>query len=184
MLSRCCCAQREPFSIQRELQAVATPEARVILEGRLAELNAVLTQTSPYALRDDSRLAYRCVTGEIPHWSVYGVAHEMSCQQYLCEHLPYQQTQQPYLRKLANSLKAKSGASWTAVWAAVRDLGPEILKLQLMHQRRIGFPDFQPPPMYQRETGHHSVGEQAVGRQHPDQDSAEAAMREPAPGAV
>lgn len=129
------------FSIRRELEAM-TPEVRTYYEQRLDELDACVRQTSSYTLRDDSRLAFRSASGEMPGWPPYAVAHEMACIQHLCDTLPYQQLQQPFLRALANRLKADSGVDWKPVWAAVAELGPEILKLHLMLERGTTLPDF------------------------------------------
>ena len=132
-----------PFSIHRELARLPA-ETRQVYEARLNELDAYMHQTTPYGVRDDSRLAFRFVSGEVTHWPWWAVAHEMACTQYLCEAAPYQRDLQPFLRGLANRLKEESGADWRRVWAAVAELGPELLKLDLMHQARLGMPDFQP----------------------------------------
>ena len=133
------------FSIERELRGMGDDQ-RASCEYYLQELNACLQQTTPYALRDDSRLAFRYATGHLPMWTPHGVAHEMACTQFLCDTLSYQQTQQPFLRELAAQLKERSGCDWKAVWTAVSELGPEILKLHLMGEAALSFPEFAPTP--------------------------------------
>lgn len=133
----------EGFSIRRELDALPA-DARAACRARLDELSACLHHISPYTLRDDSRLAFRSAMGLLPSWSPQAVAHEMACVQYLCDTMPYQDVQQPFLRGLANHLKESTGADWKAVWAAVAEQGSEILKLQMMHDHRLILPDFQP----------------------------------------
>lgn len=123
------------FSIGRELDALESEALRAQVENHLGELQVCLSQMSSYTIRDDSRLAYRYASGLLPTqpWSsVWTVAHEMACTQYLCDALPYQQVQQPFLKELAAKLKAESGVDWKHIWAAVAEWGPEILKLQLM----------------------------------------------------
>ena len=143
------------FSIRRELESLP-PEARAACEQHLAALDGLLRASSPYALRDDSRLAYRFARGELPMWSPYAIAHEMACTQCLCDALPYQAALQPFLRALATRLKRESGADWTSVWRAVAELGPELLKLQMMDASRLYFPDFEgglPPPLHPPSEG-------------------------------
>ena len=122
------------FSIERELAAVAAHDAgrALVLRQHLGALDAALVHSGPCRLRDDSRLAYRFVTGQMPAARFTDVVHEMACTQLLCERTPYQAMQQQYLRKLANSMKASTGATWTQVWRAVADIGPDMLKLTLM----------------------------------------------------
>lgn len=132
------------FSIQAALSQMG-PEARQQCEYHLNELQACLAQTSPYAVRDDSRLAFRYASGQAPpHWTPWIVAHEMACTQYLCDTLPYQPTQQQFLRELASTLKREVGVDWKRVWAAVAELGPEILKLHMMGESGVMMPDFAP----------------------------------------
>ena len=133
------------FSIRRELASMP-PELSEPFQQQLTALDSLLRGSSPYSIRDDSRLAYRFVAGELPMWSPYAIAHEMACTQCLCDSLPYQQTLQPYLRALSARLKHESGVDWTSVWRAVAELGPEILKLQMMDASRLHFPDFSPLP--------------------------------------
>ena len=133
------------FSIRRELDAMP-PDLSAAFEQQLSALDALLCASSPYSIRDDSRLAYRFVAGELPMWSPHAITHEMACTQCLCDSLPYQQTLQPCLRALATRLKHESGVDWTSVWRAVSELGPEILKLKMMDSSRLHFPDFLPPP--------------------------------------
>lgn len=137
----------EAFSIQREI-ATLDPDVADTVRSHLDELDAMLKYTSPYALRDDSRLAYRFVTGDVRHMGPWDVVHDMACTQYLCEAMPYQQCQQPYLRALADAAKTASGASWSKVWTAVAELGPELLKCTMMHDLAVRIPDFGPsaPP--------------------------------------
>lgn len=134
------------FSIRRELSGML-PETRQAYEFYLHSLSALMSQTSPYVLRDDSRLAFRFAGGQMNHWSPYAVVHEMACTQYICDTLPYQCTSQPYLRALAAQLRESTGADWKHVWTAVAEMGPEMLKTQLMHQYgRMQLPDFAPAP--------------------------------------
>ena len=135
------------FSIRRELDAMPE-DVRRVYEERLAELDVCMRHTTPYTVRDDSRLAFRFVGGELPTWSPWMVTHEMACAQFLCDALPYQSASQPFLRALATRLKHESGLDWKPVWAAVAELGPEILKLHLMCEHGphgLYFPIFEGP---------------------------------------
>ena len=133
-----------PFSISKELNTLPS-DARAVCEYNLGELAKYLSNTSQYALRDDSRLAFRYATGCLPpHWNLYAVAHEIACTQYLCDQVPYQSVQQEFLRALTNTIKAQSEVSWKVLWTAVADLGPDIAKLLLMEQHGLIFPDFAP----------------------------------------
>lgn len=137
--------ENKVFSIASELRALPADVAEVAA-ARLGELDAALRQTSPYTMRDDSRLAYRFVMGNVRHMAPWDVVHEMACTQFLCDALPYQDMQQPYLRGLADEMKQMTGASWTQVWNAVSELGPEMLKCQLMSRTGMIHPDFLPTP--------------------------------------
>ena len=143
------------FSIHATLAEQHTSEDAEALLGRLQELDSWMRATSPYTLRDDSRLAYRFVTGQLPMWSGAAVAHEMACVQYLSSSVPFHEMSQPFLRTLATRLKHETGvADWKTVWHAVADLGPEMLKLHLMHEYRLTMPDFapaMPPPDKEEE---------------------------------
>ena len=132
------------FSIEHALsQMPAAPREQCQLY--LRELDQCLRTISSYTLRDDSRLAFRYASGSLPpQWTPWVVAHEMACTQYLSDSLPYHEQQQAFLRSLATTLKTKTNASWQRVWAAVADLGPEILKLQLMGDSSLVLPDLQP----------------------------------------
>lgn len=136
----------DTFSIEHEL-AKLPEEAQPYVKQRLEELDVCLQQTSHYCLRDDSRLAFRFATDQLPGWSHWTVAHEMACQQFLCDTVPYQDTLQPFLKFLATQLKVDSGVDWKPVWKAVAELGPEILKLHLMCEKNVIMPDFYPPEL-------------------------------------
>jgi hypothetical protein len=127
------------FSIERELATIAVhePDRAYVLRQHLGALDAALTHTGPYRLRDDSRLAYRFVTGQMPGMSFTDVVYEMACTQFLCDRTPYHAMQQEYMRKLAYSLKAGTNATWTQVWHAVAEFGPEMLKLTLMAHANV-----------------------------------------------
>lgn len=137
------------FSIQRELQGM-TDEQRASCEHHFEHLNEILRATSPHSVRDDSRLALRYASGQLPFWSPYTVAHEMSCTQYLCDAYDYQAALPGYLRALADEAKAERGdrVTWTQVWAAVSDIGPELFKIQALLSHGHILPDFAPlgPP--------------------------------------
>ena len=133
------------FSIERELAALEDASFAAIVRDRLDQLDAALQQISPYTLRDDSRLAYNVASGRMRNWSVWDAAHEMACTQFLCDSIPsYQPMLQPYLKGLAGMMKQSTGASWTAVWKSVAELGPEMLKMDLMLQNSICMPNFTP----------------------------------------
>ena len=130
------------FSIRREMDRMSPAECAVYTK-KLLELDALLQQMSPYSMRDDSRLAYRFVKGELPNWSAQAVVHEMACMQCLCDTVPYQVYLQPFLRALATRLKHESGADWRQIWASVAEFGPDILKLHMLCEQNIGFPEFK-----------------------------------------
>ncbi len=133
----------DTFSIKRVVASLPVDTGEFVL-ARLVELNTMLKHISPYELRDDSRLAYRFVMGEVRHMGPWDVVHDMACMQLLCDTLPYQEELQTYLRALAEQMKRTTGASWTQVWKAVAELGPEMLKCEMMHSRGVRFPDFVP----------------------------------------
>ena len=106
-----CVAKKNPvmtdasrFSIQREL-ATLPEESRATVEQNLKDIDAHLRATTPYVLRDDSRLAFRAASGLHTAWAPWMVVHEMACTQYLSDALPYHQMSQEYLRRLATLLK-------------------------------------------------------------------------------
>ena len=136
-------ATSAPFSIVKQLSEMH-PDVRAAYEYHLGGLDQLARQMSPYGVRDDSRLAFRYAGGQLPNWSVHAVAHEMACTQYVCDHFPYQPLLQPYLRTFAEGLRKSTGADWKRVWAAVADLGPEMLKLQLLCDAGWQLPDFAP----------------------------------------
>lgn len=140
------------FSIERTLATLPAEEA-VGVRHALGELGALMAQVTPYAVRDDSRLAYRYACGEIRHMTPYDAVHEMACTQVLCDNTTYQAVMPDYLRALAHQLKEDHFPSvpWTQVWKAVADLGPELLKTDLMYRTGLTFPDFCAPPAPMQE---------------------------------
>jgi len=145
----------EPFSIAHALHNLSENE-RMKAEYHLQELQWCLGQISYYTLRDDSRLAFRYATGELSR-SPWDVSHEMATTQYLCENAPYQAFLPVALRRLASTMKKTFGNDWTTTWNAVADIGPEIVKLYMMEQTGMQYPDFLacseppgPPPIPRR----------------------------------
>lgn len=134
------------FSIQRELQAMDDPLKRSMCEERLAMIDDCLQKSSPFRLRDDSRLAFRFAEahGAIPKdWTVWHVAHEIACMQFFCTVAPdYQGLQQDFLRSLANEVRSQTGVEWKQLWSTLAEWGPEVLKLHLMAERKIMMPNF------------------------------------------
>lgn len=131
------------FSIEQHV-ATLPAEYRASVQHNLGQIEDMLRQVSSYTLRDDSRLAYRAAVGELPTWSPWMIAHEMACIQYISDTIPYQQYSQEYLRRLAKVLKDESGVDWKKIWHAVAELGPEILKIDLMIRHGVMLPDFVP----------------------------------------
>ena len=135
-----------PFSIERTLVNLPAEEEAGVRHA-LDELGELMTMCTPYSVRDDSRLAYRYARGEIRHMTPFDAVHEMACIQVLCDNTTYQAVMPEYLRALANQLKEDHFPSlpWTQVWKAVADLGPELLKTDLMYRTQLTFPEFCPP---------------------------------------
>lgn len=132
------------FSIERELNQL-TEQMQYPMRECLGYLDSIMRHSTPYSLRDDSRLAYKFATGEVRNMRAFDVAHEMACMQYLCEHMPYQQDLPDHMKKLAKHLKQKTNASWKRVWNTTSDLGAELIKLELMMRSEVTIPDFQGP---------------------------------------
>ena len=85
--------------------------------------------------------------------AVRDAVHEMACTQVLCDNTTYQAVMPEYLRALANQLNDDHFPSvpWTQVWKAVADLGPELLKTDLMYRTGLTFPDFCAPTVPMQE---------------------------------
>lgn len=132
----------QTFSIQSQLAQMQDEQMRQFATQRFYELDSVIQSMADYRVRDDSRLAFRWITGQLPHMSCYDVAHECACIQYLCNYSSYQTDIQVYLRCLAKQMHEQTGASWTSVWKACAELGSEMFKTDLLLRNGIVFPDF------------------------------------------
>lgn len=145
------------FSIAREL-ADMEEVSEIVVREQLGQLDALTRAMTSYGVRDDSRLAFKFATGQLPpQWTPHAVAHELACTQWLSDAVPYHAQLPSFLRGLADATKAQSGVrDWKRVWAAVRELGPEIAKLDYLMRARAGVPDFvpqAPPPQAPHDAG-------------------------------
>jgi hypothetical protein len=118
----------------------------------LRDLDARLRASSPYQLRNDSRLAFQYASGQLynhPVWpNAEAVVHEMSCLQWLHETTPYGAVLPSALRKLASDVKAISSLrNWSVLWQHVTDYGPDLVRYQMLAQTGLQFPDFQARPV-------------------------------------
>lgn len=131
------------FSIKRELAQLPEADAEY-LRTRLCELETMARNVTSYSIRDDSRLAFRFVRGEVRNMSAYDVVHEMACMQFLCEKTAYQSVLPQYLRSLASHVRNEFQLPWQDTWRIVSELGPELLKSDILEQSALVFPDFIP----------------------------------------
>ena len=141
-----------PFSIESELLLIraTSPSWEATLRQRLGEFDYYLQTQYPYRLRDDSRLAYLFVSGNLPGWRGDEVLHECACVQYLCEATPYSSLTEAVNREVVTRLKKEAGIR---DWKRAYELTPlvcDALKYLCLHEANLcigtPLPWWQPIP--------------------------------------
>lgn len=134
------------FSIRAEL-AKMPPETAAGFSKKMKVLQDLMSKTTPYKVRDDSKLAHMfCDNTLSPFWTKEQVAHEMATIQWLSNTTEYVSLSQPVMREMAKKLKEEYGIrDWKVVWKLVSDYGPDLLKYDCMYNSGLQIPDFVPP---------------------------------------